>query len=195
MPRRAGPKQQQQKQQRQQLRQVASDPSIPAVGINDASLLPACRPGNGVICSDNDYTGLLKVQPANVGLTDDNFAYVGFNPSGEASLGVNTKVDLARRSGSTAAEAVTQGEVKGNVGTDVVTAKSETTNTLAGAGLKNNRLELAVPQKVTITLDKTESENTVDFRTNKPNFYYVLGQNFGLPVGLALAADGVNGKH
>lgn len=182
--RRAGP--QDQNQQRQA--------TVPEVGINDPSLLPDCRPGNGIICSDRDYTSLLQAQPANIDLTGDNFAYVGLDPKAEASLGLDTKAELAARSFSTAAKAIGKGELKGNIGTEVATADTETTNTVAGAAIKNNRYELLVPEKVTITLDKTDSANSLERRSNKPNFYYIFGQNFGQPVGFALAKDGVTGK-
>jgi hypothetical protein len=38
------------------------------------------------------------------------------------------------------------------------------------------------------------AENSLEWRTNKPNFFYVLGQNLGFPIDLATVADEVAGK-
>ena len=107
---------------------------------------------------------------------------------------MDTKVELGARSFSTAGKAITNGELKGNIGTEVLNAATETTNTVGGVAVKNNRYELAVPEKLTFTLGKTDSASSIERRSNKPNFYYVFGQNFGLPNGFALAKDGVTGK-
>lgn len=56
-------------------------------GILNPNLLPDCVPGNGVICSDRDYTGLLDAQPTNIVGLDDNYAFGGFLPSLELSGG------------------------------------------------------------------------------------------------------------
>jgi hypothetical protein len=50
-------------------------------GILNPDLLPDCVPGDGVICSDRDYTGLLDAQPTNIAGLDDNYAFGGVVPS------------------------------------------------------------------------------------------------------------------
>lgn len=56
-------------------------------GILNPNLLPDCVPGDAVICSDRDYTGLLDAQPTNIVGLDDNYAFAGFLPSLELSGG------------------------------------------------------------------------------------------------------------
>lgn len=166
---------------------------IPPVGIQDPNLLPFCRPGNGVICADNDYTALLQVKPANIDLTDDNYAYAGVRPKATASIGTTTKINLGDDTVSTAAEIANAVELKSNIGTESLDVAAEATTTPLGAELKG-RPELLLPEKLTVTVGKVESEGTVESRTNRPNFFYILGQNFGLPIGLSQAKDEVSGR-
>lgn len=131
------------------------------------------------------------MEAATINLPDTNFAYVGLNPSATASLGGTTKLDVGGGgSVSTGLRAALNGEVKGNIGTEVLNVASENSNTLVSTALKANRPELLLPEKLTVALGKAESSSTVERRTNKPNFYYVLGQNFGLPIGLTTVEDG-----
>lgn len=158
---------------------------------NDAPL-SFCRPGNGVVCSDRDYTALLKANPANIDLPADAFSYAGFQPSVTAALAGDGKLDLGSGgswAGST--KAALQGAVNSNLGTEALNVATDTANTLVSAGLK---VVAGVPDKLSLAFDKTDSANNVERKSLKPNFYTVLGQNFGLPFGFALAKDGVFGK-
>jgi hypothetical protein len=131
------------------------------------------------------------VDAANIDLPAENFAYVGLNPSASASLGATSKLDVGGGgSFATGLKAGLSGEVKGNVGTEVLNVASEDSTTLLSTSLKSNRAELLLPEKLTIALGKAAGSNSVERRSNKPNFYYVLGQNFGLPNGLATVEDG-----
>jgi hypothetical protein len=165
-------------------------------GILNPNLLPDCRPGNRVVCSDRDYTGFLATNPTNIDLSDDNLAKFGFVPSVEVSTGTETKLDLKKKTLEKSLLAELAGEVKtilGRHGKYVNTASTDSTTTLAGVELKKHKT-LPLVRSIDFTLGQTESENTVELRENKPNFWYVFGQNFGLPVGFSLAADEVAGK-
>lgn len=174
LPRRAGP----------QLRQG---------GIATPGLLPDCVPADGVICSDRDYTGILQVAPAVIDLADDNYAFLGLTPSAEVSVGPETKVGLVDGSFSSDLKASAKAEVKASAGDQVYTAGTEATTTALGAKL-STRPDLLLPSKLALTLGKVDSEDKVEWRTNKPNFYYVLGQNLGLPIGFQTVSDGVAGR-
>lgn len=189
--RRAGPKARAAAAAAQQQRQ--DDPADPFAGtIEDPTLLPRCRPGNGVICSDRDYTELLKADPANIDLAD-TLQLGGVRPSAEGSLGLSLRVDPLTDSVGGSIKPTSKVEVNSNFGFEQLNAKTSSTTTAAGADLKG-RLELALPEKLTVTLGKAGSESSIERTSIKPNFYYVLGQNFNLPVGLSVAADGVAGK-
>jgi hypothetical protein len=162
-------------------------------GILNPNLLPFCVPGNGVVCSDRDYTGFLGTNPANIDLSDDNLGLFGVVPSVEVSQGTETKLDLYKRTLETSLLAKLAAEVKAILGTRVASAGTESTTTAAGVELKS-RQTLPLLKSIDLTLGQIESENKVEVRDNKPNFWYVFGQNFGLPVGLPLAADEVAGK-
>lgn len=178
--RRAGP--------RAQLRQTST-----GVGIEDPSLLPDCVPGLGVICSDRDYTKVLESAPSNIGLTKDNYAFFGFAPTASLAASIDNTARLADDAYSTAAKLTTVGGVKANIGNEVLDATNEVATTAVAAAL-TSRPELAVPAKLALTVGQTKSTGRLERRTNKPNFYYVLGQNFGRINGFSLAADGVAGR-
>lgn len=162
-------------------------------GILNPNLLPFCRPGNGVVCSDRDYTDFLATNPANIGLSDDNLAKFGFVPSLKVSKGTETKLDLKKKTLETSLLAKLAGQVKTILGKHVATVSTDSTTKHAGVALKKDK-KLPLLNKIALTFGQTESDNKVEWRKNKPNFYYVFGQNFGLPVGLPLATDEVAGK-
>jgi hypothetical protein len=102
-------------------------------------------------------------------------------------------VDLAQGEFETALKVGGTGEVKTVIGNDVITEALETETTLAGAAL-DTRPGVLWPVALGLTLGSTETNGALEWRTNKPNFYYVLGQNLGFPLGLNTAEDGVFGK-
>jgi hypothetical protein len=163
------------------------------VGIEDPTLLPDCVPGLGVICSDRDYTKFLEARPANIDLNNDNFAFFGFAPKASLTASIDNTARLADDAYGTAARLTTSGGVKANIGNEVLDATNEVATTAVAADL-TSRPELVVPAKLAVTVGQTKTAGRLERRTNKPNFYYVLGQNFGRINGFSLAKDGVAGR-
>lgn len=102
-------------------------------------------------------------------------------------------MDLAQGEFESALKAGAVGEAKTIIGNEVVTGGFESETTLAGVAL-DTRLGVLQPVALGVTLGSTETAAALEWRTNKPNFYYVFGQNAGFPVGLNTAEDGVFGK-
>lgn len=115
-----------------------------------------------------------------------------------ACCGTGSTESTADVGGGTYSTETTAGATGGlNViaGDQQVRTNTELSNTLGSAELDASRIDRVIPESISATADSTDATGTYEWRTTRPRYTYVFGQNFGFPNGLATVTDEITGRH